>query len=112
MKVSNFSELLYLMQSTEQMKGLSVHEHGIMVRDEYLNLIQDLNNGIGDEVLLKVYDKIRDTILPDDIVLRYQEFHDCGKPLCKIVDADGKVHFPNHAEVSSNVWKELFPEET
>lgn len=27
-----------------------------------------------------------------------------GKPFCRTVDAEGRQHFPNHAEVSSNIW--------
>ncbi|EBS4516491.1 hypothetical protein DQT32_03570 [Salmonella enterica subsp. enterica serovar Braenderup] len=46
------------------------------------------------------------------MVLRYQEYHDCGKPFCRVVDEEGKVHFPDHANVSADVWKKLFPDET
>lgn len=27
-----------------------------------------------------------------------------GKPFCRTVDAEERQHFPNHAEVSSNIW--------
>ena len=36
----------------------------------------------------------------DRLVGLYQVFHDCGKPLCREVDAEGRQHFPRHAEVS------------
>lgn len=45
-------------------------------------------------------------------MLRYQEYHDCGKPFCRTVDDEGKVHFPDHANVSANVWNTLFPDES
>lgn len=109
---NTFEELLHVMQSTEQMKGLSVHAHGLMVQEQYKVLISELDTGQGDPVLLEVYSKIKDKILPDDIVLRYQEYHDCGKPLCRTVDDEGKVHFPDHANVSADVWMHLFPEES
>jgi len=34
----------------------------------------------------------------------YQRYHDCGKPYCRQIDADGRQHFPNHALVSKEVW--------
>jgi len=42
---------------------------------------------------------------------KYTIFHDCGKPNCRIVDKDGKHHFPNHAQISSFVWMSLFEDE-
>jgi hypothetical protein len=39
-----------------------------------------------------------------EIIRLYQIYHDCGKPFCRIVDEDGKQHFPNHAEVSYQTW--------
>jgi hypothetical protein len=38
--------------------------------------------------------------LPEDKILSsYMLMHDCGKPFCRTVDADGKVHFPDHAKI-------------
>jgi hypothetical protein len=42
----------------------------------------------------------------DEVIRLYQTYHDCGKPLCREVDADGRQHFPNHAEVSKARWLE------
>src|ERR1700722_7157766 len=28
----------------------------------------------------------------------------CGKPYCRIVDDEGRAHFPGHAELSQRVW--------
>lgn len=33
--------------------------------------------------------------------------HDCGKPYCRTVDADGKQHFPNHAEISYQTYLKI-----
>lgn len=108
---NSFQDLLDLMQSTEQMKGLSVHAHGLMVRESYKVLISELEAGQSDPILQEVYANLKDKVLSDEIVHVYQEYHDCGKPLCRIVDDEGKVHFPDHANVSANVWKHLFPEQ-
>jgi len=32
--------------------------------------------------------------------------------LCRTVDDEGKVHFPDHANASADVWMNLFPEES
>lgn len=34
----------------------------------------------------------------------YHVFHDCGKPDCLTVDAEGRRHFPNHAMMSARAW--------
>lgn len=40
----------------------------------------------------------------------YHVMHDCGKPLCIEIDENGKRHFPNHAEVSYQQYKTLYPD--
>lgn len=110
-KPTSFEELLEAMKTTEQMPGLSVHEHGLMVVDSYRKLIQDLDNGIGDETLLAVYEKVKSLLLETEIIETYQEFHDCGKPFCLVFDEEGKKHFPDHANVSADVWEKLFPDQ-
>src|SRR5579885_3919643 len=54
----------------------------------------------------------RETILKHLIdfaqVKRYQVYHDCGKPYCVQVSQDCKSHFPSHAQVSAQVWQQLF----
>ena len=39
--------------------------------------------------------------------MRYQLWHDCGKPATRQVDADGRVHYPDHADASSRIWLQL-----
>lgn len=53
-------------------------------------------------------DLILDLLTPFiDQILIYQQWHDCGKPYCRTVDADGKVHYPDHAVVSGLIWGQL-----
>jgi hypothetical protein len=40
----------------------------------------------------------------------YQVYHDCGKPFVRTVDEEGKQHFPNHSEMSYNIFREVFAE--
>jgi hypothetical protein len=42
---------------------------------------------------------------------RYGLYHDIGKPYCRTVDSEGKVHFLGHAQKSWEIYKELFPED-
>ena len=102
------------MHSTEQMKGLSVYDHGVSVHESYKALIDALNTrspDIIDPIILAIYDKLKDKILPKEIIEKYHVFHDCGKPYCKIVDDEGRSHFPDHANVSFEVAQYIFPSE-
>jgi len=49
-------------------------------------------------------EKILEKIGDEEPLLEYALFHDCGKPLCKTIDEQGKQHFPNHAEESYKAW--------
>jgi hypothetical protein len=40
----------------------------------------------------------------DEVIRLYQVYHDCGKHLCREVDAEERQHFPNHAAVSKQRW--------
>lgn len=109
---NTFEQLNDDMNSTEQMKGLTVYQHGKMVSAEYEKLMFSLRKGTCEETVLQdVYNKAQKFILDDNTVQRYQVYHDCGKPYCRTVDVEGKVHFPDHANVSSAVWAKLFPGE-
>ena len=103
------------MKTCEQTKGMSVLEHGESVRDYLFDIISHLRNDTPLKYQWKLPDWIytnKDLILsslPDDETLElYTIFHDCGKPFCLIIDEDGKRHFPNHAEVSYNIFKQIF----
>lgn len=108
----NSPELIEKMKSTPQGKQ-SVYEHGESVRDHVTDLVEHLRQGTP----LKYEWRLPDWILYPALIEKlfdlktlqiYALFHDCGKPDCKEVDAEGKVHFPNHAEVSANVFANTF----
>lgn len=100
------------MKNFEQTKGLNILEHGISVN----NYFHDLRNHILNNETLKYDWKLPDWIFNKDLwsklenindINLYQIFHDCGKPFCLEIDADGRKHFPNHAAISSKIWVEL-----
>jgi hypothetical protein len=100
------------MKNCEQMKGLSVYEHGISVHEYYLDLKNHIlsNNTLNKEWKIPewAFDKtLWDQIESDEVISNYQIFHDCGKPYCLTIDKDGRKHFPEHANVSFEIWKNL-----
>lgn len=103
------------MKNCEQTKGMSVYEHGESVRDYLFDIINHLRY----DSPLKYQWALPDWVyqnknlllssLPDDESLSlYTLFHDIGKPFCITYDSDGKRHFPNHAEVSYDIFKQVF----
>jgi hypothetical protein len=105
------------MKQCEQTKGQSVLHHGISVK----NYLFDLINHLRKDTPLKYQWKLPDWVyenkelfinsLPDDYTLKlYTIFHDCGKPFCLQIDEDGR-HFPNHAQVSYETFKQHFDNE-
>lgn len=105
-------ELEKVMSECEQTRGQSVLQHGINVCDYFDDLIsgrnkewalpEDIETQI-DHMLLRSHDI--------STIKRYLRYHDCGKPFCRTVDDEGRVHFPDHANVSKELWLSIFPED-
>jgi hypothetical protein len=103
------------MSKCEQTKGMSVLQHGESVRDYLFDLINHLRSGTPLKYDWKLPDWVLEnkdlllSSLPDDETLElYTKFHDCGKPFCLTIDDEGKRHFPNHSQVSYNIFKGVF----
>jgi hypothetical protein len=116
---SKYEQLIKDMEACEQTKGMSVLQHGKLVNNYYVDLINHLRSGTPlkyewrlPEWLVINKDKILSNVYADHTMGRYQVNHDCGKPYCRVVDDEGKVHFPDHANVSYEVWKKIFPDDT
>lgn len=109
---NNLSLLREAMNNCEQTKGLTVYQHGVSVSNFFEDLRGHIMNG---EALSNTWKlpswaknkKLWDKLLPVDEVIEYLTYHDCGKPYCRIVDEEGKAHFPNHAEVSGDIWRSI-----
>lgn len=100
------------MNNCEQTKGLSIMEHGISVN----NYFHDLRNHILFNHDLKYEWRLPDWIYNTDLwntlesiedINQYQIYHDCGKPFCIEYDELGRKHFPNHSNISYEIWKKL-----
>lgn len=108
------------MKNCQQMPGMSVLEHGESILKYYEQLSEMLSRG--SDIRFKFTENLN-WRLPkwfleyekdiawerhsDSIFYWYLKFHDCGKSYCKIIDDDQKVHFPNHAEKSYEIWTDL-----
>lgn len=110
---TNYIDLISNMKKCYQFKDIDMYEHGLMVNREYTNLISSLNDGLLSEVfppdLIEIFKEKE--LVDYDIMTKYQILHDCGKPLCKEVDDEGKIHYPNHAKVSFDQINKLYPNE-
>ncbi len=102
------------MQSCEQTPGQTILQHGLSVWSHLNELLLFLDGQPLDQTRWKVplwlsehRELLRSLVLPESILQEYATFHDCGKPRCKEVDSQGRVHFPNHAEVSCRTWLEV-----
>lgn len=103
------------MKNCEQTKGMSVLQHGESVKDYLFDLINHLRSGTPLKYDWRLPNWIfenKDLILsslPDDETSElYTVYHDCGKPFCLTIDDEGRRHFPNHAQVSYDIFKQVF----
>jgi hypothetical protein len=101
--------LIESMRSCNQTAGMTVFEHGEMVRDYYRDLIGHLRDRRPLQFAWRLPNWIFDPALiedlpSDEVMAEYHLFHDCGKPLCRTVDEEGRQHFPDHAAVSEAAW--------
>jgi hypothetical protein len=101
-----FNDLAVGMLKCEQTKGQSVYQHGMSVKEHYDELLAGTGTWRIPEWFSKHHKEILANQHDKEIVSSYLVYHDCGKPFCREVDAEGKVHFPNHAEVSKRVFLE------
>ena len=122
--VKTKEQIIEDMKNCEQTKGQSVYEHGesvlAWIEDimDYLWYNQDNDPPEKWKNLDHIY-KLPECVFDYQffpihnmgIVETYLLYHDIGKPYCRTVDEDGRVHFPNHAEVSKQVFKEAFSDD-
>lgn len=101
------------MSNTEQTKGQNVLEHGLSV-NKYFNELLAMLTGCKENTswrlpswLTENTDFILSNLHNNDVINEYHRMHDCSKPYCLQVDSDGKRHFPNHAQVSYETYKQI-----
>ena len=110
--VRSLAQLRTVMRNCEQTKNLSVLEHGIQVARYFEDLRQHVIHGKPLKYEWRLPEWIYNedlwaNVLPLKQVREYQIYHDCGKPFCRVLDDEGRVHFPEHASVSASLWRHL-----
>lgn len=115
--IDYYADLITPMMNTPQSSAQTVFEHGVAV---FKNTIKILSYIIKNQ-------KPEGFVIPDwltdnkteiggnlhelQTIIEYTLYHDCGKPLCLTVE-EGKNHFPNHAEVSKELFLKTTGKET
>lgn len=105
------------MLTCEQTKGQTVFQHGSSVQQMSFELIGHLSDGFSisgwklPEWLVANKSEITSNLHSLEDIACYTLYHDCGKPLCRTVDAEGKVHFPDHAAVSRQAYLDATSDE-
>ncbi len=93
------------MKNCYQFKTLSVLGHGVAVMRKARKIInKDLTGFKMPDWFIENIDYIIQSAHDWKIIKRYTIWHDCGKPFCRIVDAEGKQHFPNHEQKSKETF--------
>ena len=93
-------------------------QHGESVYKYYNKVIDVLCHGekhkdvLIPEHLFAYADDIRSNMYDANTLKEYMLLHDCGKPYCRTVDAEGKQHFPEHACKSHEIYKQISDNET
>lgn len=99
------------MRTCTQFEALDVLEHGRMVSEAFKTMLFALRAGVAPNGwrlpgwLLEARDAFLSRLLPEEQLHWYQLYHDCGKPLCRVTDSEGRVHFPGHAQASGEAWR-------
>ncbi len=98
------------MLMTEQTEGQTIYQHGLSVQSHFFDLLDhlkfesNLSNWRLPSWIKDYKDQILSNLHSEEVISAYTLYHDCGKPFCRIVDIDGKIHFPNHAEKSKEIF--------
>jgi len=92
------------MSSCCQTPGQTILQHGEAVSDRFKDLIGErrlewrLPDWFDLDYLLPLCPSL-------EVMEQYHIYHDCGKPFCRTVDAEGRQHFPDHARISASIWR-------
>ena len=107
----NLEELALSMLNCEQTKNQTVFQHGVSVYEYFLKLKESETKDFKLPKWFIHKDFIYSNLYNDETICLYTKFHDCGKPIVRTVDFEGKIHFPNHAEVSKKIFFEVTGDE-
>jgi hypothetical protein len=102
------STCMQKMRKTPQGPG-TVWTHGQQVLRKFQELMSgDYTSWPRIEKVTWVEEALRSfkTVYPIEDIYTYCLYHDIGKPFC-LTQTDGNIHFPNHAQVSHDIWLQV-----
>ena len=103
-----YEKVISDMIDTPQTDTQNVLEHGISVAKHFNQLIKgDTNNWKLPTWFTDNKEFIFNNIHSLEDIKEYQVMHDCGKSYCMTIDEQGKRHFTNHAQVSSDTFSKI-----
>lgn len=109
-------ELCTLLETSHQNDKQTIMSHGESIRRASFSLMerifgqQSKDGPRWDEVVPEALLEgpfntwMREHLHDPKTIWYYTLFHDCGKPSCLELDAEGRRHFPHHEERSFEVW--------
>lgn len=98
------------MQHGFQTTGITYWDHGELVAARFRDLMLDEPKMTWrlPSWFVSNASWIRAQLLPNiEKITTYQLWHDCGKPACLVLDEQGRKHYPNHANISADIWLQL-----
>lgn len=105
------------MSDCEQSPGHSVLDHGLAVHTYFNDLHQHIILGQPLTYDWRLPEWVSEKalwvdLLASETIKLYQIYHDCGKPFCRSIDAQGRAHFAGHASLSKATWLRYAPDQT
>lgn len=95
------------MKQTLQTEGMDIFQHGLLVWKFTRKILDNNTTGMKiPEWFIKNREYILTNCYDRKTIKQYAIFHDIGKPDTLVYDEYEKRHFPNHAEVSANIWRQ------
>lgn len=104
-KVPELDRLREIQQPKEWHDEGNVWNHTMLVTMNMLDILE-LNNS----EVLDTSNRIIDDPKWTEVMLYAALFHDVGKADTYVVDEAGSIHFPNHAQIGSQLFEKLFPD--
>ena len=96
------------MRECRQSPDETIWQHGLHVAEHYARIRDHLDHGAsldGWRIPEWLSDpRIAAGQLDRATMAEYLLYHDCGKPLCRTVDEQGRQHFPDHARISAEAY--------
>lgn len=93
-----------MMEECHQSAHETVWQHCQSVAKTYFSILETPEKFQLPPIIKDNWNRLTQNQADPAIVREYLTWHDCGKPACVSL-VDGRISFPNHAEVSENLFR-------